>query len=239
MLALCLAGAATAGDGMQPDMQPSLVIGAIYPLSGPQARGGSEELAGVRAALDLARRDLSPRHVQLRVVDATTPEQARAAVDRLIDQDHVPIVVGTYGSTLSEAATSRAEERRTVYWETGAVADQITEDRRYVFRTVATGANLGNMAVEFTSRVLLPAARQRPAAATAAIVEVDDVYGRSVAAAEAAAAEVAGIRVVARIVYDSHAYDAAAIATRVAAARPDYLWDVSYIDDGIAFWREI
>src|SRR5262245_12823541 len=114
MLALCLAGAATAGDGMPPDMQPSLVIGAIYPLSGPQARGGSEELAGVRAALDLARRDLSPRHVQLRVVDATTPEQARAAVDRLIDQDHVPTVVGTYGSTLSEAAASRAEERRTV-----------------------------------------------------------------------------------------------------------------------------
>src|ERR1700716_3063125 len=31
-----------------------LVLGAIYPLSGPQAAGGKAELAGVRAALEVA-----------------------------------------------------------------------------------------------------------------------------------------------------------------------------------------
>jgi hypothetical protein len=29
------------------------------------------------------------------------------------------------------------------------------------------------------------------------------------------------------------------LVDRIAADRPDYLWDVSYIDDGVAIWRQI
>ncbi len=220
---------------------PAIVVGALYPLSGPQASGGREELAGVRAALEVASRSeaLGLRRVELRVMDVRTPDEARTAVDRLIDREHATVLVGTYGSTLAAAAASRAEERRVVYWETGAVADEITMRRRYVFRTVASGDNLGEMAVEFTARVLLPAAHLQPAAARAAIVHVEDIYGRSVADAEAARVLAVGITLVDRIGYDPHAYDAGAIAARVAQAKPDYLFDVSYLDDGIAIWREI
>jgi branched-chain amino acid transport system substrate-binding protein len=41
------------------------------------------------------------------------------------------------------------------------------------------------------------------------------------------------------IEYDPHAYDAAVIAARVAADRPDFLWDVSYLDDGVAIWQAL
>ena len=126
------------------------MLGAIYPLSGPQAPGGQEELAGVQTALQLAQLG---RPVQLKIVDATTPEAASAAVDKLVTQDHVPAILGTYGSTLSAAASARAEQLKTIYWETGAVADPITAQRSYVFRTVATGSSLGRMAVTFTPSV--------------------------------------------------------------------------------------
>src|SRR2546422_9558089 len=63
--------------------RPTFVVGAIYPLTGPQSSGGTQELAGVRAALTLA-----GNNVQLRVVSVETAAQARAAVDRLIDRDH-------------------------------------------------------------------------------------------------------------------------------------------------------
>src|SRR5256885_14405490 len=141
-----------------------LVIGAIYPLSGPQADGGREELGGVQAALDVARAQGVPGagRIELRVQDVQTPEQARAAVDRFIDRDHVALIVGTYGSTLSEVAAARADERHVVYWETGAVADGITAGRGYVFRTVATGGTLGRMAVRLTQEVLLAGARACP-----------------------------------------------------------------------------
>jgi len=215
-----------------------LVLGAIYPLSGPQAAGGKAELAGVRAALDVAETiGALKTHVRLQVIDAITPEQASAAVDTLVNTYHVPAILGTYGSTLSAASSARAEALKTVYWETGAVADPITAQRHYVFRTVATGSALGRMAVTFTHDVLLP--QEKPASPRAVIIRVNDIYGRSVGGGEEALATSMGVQVVDVIEYDPRAYDPDVIAARLAADRADFLWDVSYIDDGVAIWQAV
>src|SRR2546429_7942717 len=204
-----------------------LVLGAIYPLSGPQAQGGKRELAGVQAA-----RRVSGAGVRLQVIDATTPEQASVAVDRLVRDYHVPAILGPYGSTLSASASARAEELKTVYWETGAVADPITVHRHYVFRTVATGSALGRMAVTFTHDVLLSGSNLT--APRAAIIRVDDIYGRSVGGGEQELADSMGINVVDVIEYSPNAFDANVIAARLAQDRPDFLWDVSFLADGVA-----
>ena len=221
-----LAACSQAGDSNQ------LVLGAIYPLSGPQAEGGRAELAGVQAALSVSGAD-----VKLHVIDATTPQAAAAAVDTLVKSYHVPVILGTYGSTLSAAASARAEELKTVYWETGAVADPITEQRHYVFRTVATGSSLGRMAVTFTHNVLIP--RYSLTRPTAVVVRVNDIYGRSVGGGEEDLARSMGIDVVDTIEYNPSAYDPQVIATRVARDHADFLWDVSYLDDGVAIWRSL
>src|SRR5438874_1172945 len=196
----------------QSSSNPTPMLGAIYPLSGPQAEGGRQELAGVQAALRV-----SHANVRLRVIDATTPQQAGAAVDRLVHDFRVPVILGTYGSTLSAAAAARAEELKTVYWETGAVADPITAQRKYVFRTVATGSSLGRMAVTFTHDVLVP--RSGVSSPRAVIVRVNDVYGRSVSGGEEQLARTMGINVVDVIEYSPNAYDADVIASRLAHAR--------------------
>lgn len=231
LLVLALAAAAACAQSLAAP-QDQLVLGAIYPLSGPQAEGGKEELAGVRAALSVARAD-----VRLQVVDATTPEQAAAAVDTLVARYHVPAIIGTYGSTLSAAASARAEQQKTVYWETGAVADPITAHRHYVFRTVATGSALGRMAVTFTHDVLVP--EYDLTAPRAVIVQVDDIYGQSVGGGEQDLAHSMGVNVVDVIHYNQDAYDPDVIAAKVAEDRPDFLWDVSYLDDGVAIWNAI
>src|SRR5256885_5661580 len=105
----------------QSSSNPTQVLGAIYPLSGPQAEGGRQELAGVQAALRVAH-----ANVRLQVIDATTPQQASAAVDRLLPDFHVPAVLGTHGHNPSAAAAARAEEVKTVYWVTRAAADPNT-----------------------------------------------------------------------------------------------------------------
>ena len=234
VLAAAVLLAAAACSSSTPPPQP-LVMGAIYPLSGSQAQGGKEELGGLQAALAVARRrgDLGGRQVQLHVMPVETPEGAAGAVDRLIDQYHVQLIAGTYGSTLAEAAAARADARHVVYWETGAVADDITQGRHWVFRTVATGMNLGRTAVDFTKSAL------SAPGGSAVIVNVNDVYGRSVADGEVAEAAAGGLRVAARIEYDPLHYDADAIARQVGAAHATWLWDVSYIADGIAIWRQV
>ena len=241
LLVLCCAAAVIAGAcGQQsPSAQSNeLVLGAIYPLSGPQASGGKDELAGVNAALQLAESTgVLKTHVRLQVVDATTPQAASAAVDELVRDYHVPAILGTYGSTLSAAASARAEALKTVYWETGAVADPITAQRQYVFRTVATGSSLGRMAVTFTHDVLVP--RMKPAIPRVVIVRVDDIYGHSVGGGEEALAHSLGMNVVDVIGYNAQVYDADVIAARVAADRADVLWDVSYLADGVAIWQAL
>jgi branched-chain amino acid transport system substrate-binding protein len=214
------------------------LLGAIYPLSGPQAEGGREELRGVRAALDVAVTTGALKvPIQLQVVNATTPQAASAAVDELVRNYHVPAILGTYGSTLSAAASARAEELKTVYWETGAVADPITAQRHYVFRTVATGSSLGRMAVTYTHNVLIPS--MKLTSPRVVIVQVNDIYGRSVGGGEQSLAHNLGINVVDVIEYDTRVYDPNAIAARVASDRPDFLWDVSYLDDGVAIWQDL
>jgi len=217
--------------------QGEQLIGAIYPLTGPQAAGGKQELAGVKAALAVAASSGASARYRLAIISATTPEEASAAVDKLVHDYRVPVILGTYGSTLSAAAAARAEELKTVYWETGAVADPITAQRHYVFRTVATGSALGRMAVTFTHDVLMP--QMKLSAPRAAVVRVNDIYGRSVGGGEEALAKAVGIQVVDVIEYNPRAYDAEVIAARLAAARADFLWDVSYLDDGVAIWQAL
>src|SRR5262249_42025783 len=57
--------------------------------------------------------------------------------------------------------------------------------------------------------------------------------------AEVARAAEHGMTVVDRIDYDPRRLDADAVVLRLADDRPDYVWDVSYIDDGIALWRAV
>ncbi|MBJ7603243.1 MAG: ABC transporter substrate-binding protein [Candidatus Dormibacteraeota bacterium] len=235
LLSAIVALTAACGLGTTGPGDKTLLVGAVYPLSGSQGEGGRQELAGLRTALELA----GGRQVKLQVEPVQTPAGAQAAVDRLIDRSHVSIIVGTYGSTLAEAAAARADERHVIYWETGAVADLVTQHRRYVLRTVATGSSLGRIAVDFTGRVLLPAAGLQPTQARAVIVNVSDVYGRAVADGEEQLAAATGIPVVSRIQYDPNAYSSADIAQQVWASHADYLWDVSYIADGIDIWQAI
>lgn len=239
VVALVLLIGAACGQTLQSQSQShELVLGAIYPLSGPQAAGGKEELAGVQAALQLARTTGALKApVRLQVVDAGTPQQAAEAVDELVRDYHVPAILGTYGSTLSAAASARAETLKTIYWETGAVADPITAQRRYVFRTVATGSSLGRMAVTFTHDVLIP--QSKVSSPRVVVVRVNDIYGQSVGGGEQSLAKDLGIPVVDVIEYDPHAYDASAITARIAADQPDFLWDVSYLDDGVAIWQAL
>src|SRR5260370_3711025 len=120
-LALLVLAAACGRSEASPSHE--LGLGAIYPLSGPQAAGGKEELAGVKAALAVAQSSGAlTTPVRLDVVDPTTPQAAVAAGDHLLRGDHVPALLGAYGSTLSAAASARAAARKTVDWSTGAVA---------------------------------------------------------------------------------------------------------------------
>src|SRR5579859_7990730 len=161
-----------------------LVLGAVYPLTGPQGDGGREELAGVKTAVGMLNRrgGVQGRQIRLVVKDAPTANAGVAAVDDLVAKEHVPAILGSYSSVVAVAASAEASRLGTIWWETGAVADDVTgRHLPYVFRTVAAGSSLGRMSARFTDQVLLPADHIAATQARVVLVYEQDVYGRSVA----------------------------------------------------------
>src|SRR5207245_11168983 len=104
-----------------------LLIGALLPLSGMPAPLAREELNGIQTALDHANAlgGVHGRRLRLLVRDVGTREAAASAA-------HDParagaqVVIGAYSSDLSVPAAHAAASSGLVYWESGAVADQLT-----------------------------------------------------------------------------------------------------------------
>jgi branched-chain amino acid transport system substrate-binding protein len=236
-VALVLAACATAPTGTA--AANTVKVGALFPLTGPQAPLAKQEYAGVQIARDFVNADGGVDGVPITLVtkDLTAQSDAAARVDELKAQG-VQSILGSYSSGLSMPVSAAAQSRGLLYWEAGAVADQLT-GRGYplVFRVGATGSNLGTMSSHFAAQVLAPELQRSAWSLRMAIVHNVDAYPTSVATAAAQQAAREGIRVVANVVYDAHVPDWASVLAQLRAAQPDILVLSSYIADGVDFRR--
>ena len=215
------------------------MVGALFPLTGPQAPLAKQEYAGVQIARDFANADggIAGAPIALITRELTSQADAAGRVQELKTQG-VKVIMGAYSSSLSMPVSAAAQSRGLLYWEAGAVADQLT-GRGYplVFRVGATGQNLGTMASHFAAVVLAPRLNKSAWSLRMAIVHNLDGYPTSVASAVAQQAEREGIQVVANAVYDAHAPDWPSVLAQVRTAKPNILVLASYIADGVDFRR--
>src|SRR5918912_1728026 len=81
-----------------------VTIGALYPTSGAQGSGGTDEERGVRLAVEWANAHggVGGRPVRLRSVDAPRAENVPEAMGAL-RSDGVTVVLGSHGSPISAA----------------------------------------------------------------------------------------------------------------------------------------
>ena len=237
LLALTVLGGAACGTA--PASSATIRVGAVFPLSGPQAPLAGQEYAGVQIARDFVNADggVHGRQIELVTRDITAAGDAQARVEELQARG-VHSIIGAYSSALSMPISQAAESRGMLYWEAGAVADQLT-GRGYplVFRVGATGGNLGAMSSHFAATVLAGRLEQPPGALRMAIVHNLDAYPTTVATAAVQQARQEGIQVVAQVVYDPRLPDWASVLNAVRAAKADILLLSSYIDDGVRFRR--
>jgi ABC-type branched-subunit amino acid transport system substrate-binding protein len=218
---------------------PPIRIGAVFPLEGAAAGLAGQQLAGVRAAVELVNADggIAGRPVELDVQDLPSRDAAPAAMTRL-RADGVSVVIGAYSSDLSIAASTAANDAGLVYWEGGAVADRLTgRGLPLVFRVGASGTNLGGNSAQFAADDLAPRLGRTAASLRIAIVSARDDYATSVADAAAATARGAGTSIVLRTSYDLTLPDWPDVMRRLASAHPDVIILASHIPDGIAFRR--
>jgi ABC-type branched-subunit amino acid transport system substrate-binding protein len=218
-----------------------MTIGALYPRSGSQGTGGTEELHGVQLAVEWANTHggVNGAHVRLVQVDAARAEAVPDAMDALAKQG-VSVVLGSHGSAISAAAARQATADRMAFFETGAVGqtDDETSNGRNFFRMAPMGANLGRSAIDFVQDQLSP---KLPAHGPLryGVAYVDDAYGRAVAQGALDTIHERNLNLVGSFPYDANAKDFGPLVARIAAARPDVLFSAAYVDDGVAVRRAL
>ncbi len=166
---------------------------------------------------------------------SSAPQDAPAAMADLKAHGDA-VVVGAYSSELSIPASQAASDAGLVYWEAGAVADQLTgRGLPLVFRVGASGANLGSNSARFAVDELASRLGKSVGDLRIAIVAAQDDYAESVAAAATSTASAAGAPIVANLTYSLSLPRWPDLMANLAAASPDVIILASHIPDGVAF----
>jgi branched-chain amino acid transport system substrate-binding protein len=138
-------------------------IGVIYPFSGPDTATGEDLKAGAELALEiingvfdlplpLAQSEGLPNRgngkIQIIYRDSkSTPEVAAALVEELFHQEHVKGIIGCYSSTVTAAASERAEMLKIPFLNAASTSPTLTQ--RGFIMVLQNDAQRRNVCSEF------------------------------------------------------------------------------------------
>jgi branched-chain amino acid transport system substrate-binding protein len=179
-LLLGLAGGALIAAPVQAE---AVKIGASLPITGGLAINGQKHKDGYELCVDLINQagGLLGEPVEIVISDnQSSNETAQAQFERLINEDDVDVLFGTFSSRLTFPTTSIAEQNKMVYPIPSGVALQIYErGYRYIFNFQPNAAEyVGESYLGLMQDLVDPAKIPKKAA----VVYADDFYANAVVA---------------------------------------------------------
>jgi branched-chain amino acid transport system substrate-binding protein len=223
------------GVALPAQAQEPLRIGAINPYSGPLALYGDEVARGYQLAVDEknAKGGVLGRKVELVRGDAGNPQQGIAAVDQLVTRDKVDLFIGTYISAVSNAASDAAQRYKKIYWDTNAVAAELTERGLPNFiRVGPNAANFADTSVRAITDMIAPALNKKPQDLSVWIEHEDSIYGKSIGDIQEKLLKEKGVKVVGHGSHNFKAADLTDVVLRTKRANPDVWLETGYVPDG-------
>lgn len=244
LTAVFLIGAYGCGSGDEPSSPGSVKVGALYPMSGDLTDKGTDSANGVRLAaeeINAAGGIAALNGAKLEVVFADTrgkPEVGVRETERLIREEGVVAVIGTYQSSVTKPATQAAERLETPFVVSISIANIITERGfDYTFRIQPKANFYARDQVEFLKDLKDLAGYT---VRRVALLHENTDFGTSAALAQKSALRAHGMEVVADIGYRAQGVtDLGREVARVLAARPDAILTVTYLKDSILIRRAL
>ena len=223
MVLLLLTGAAFAADTIR--------IGVYLPLTGQNAFGGQLELEGVQLANQEFPEVLGQK-VELFVVDNKSDRVESAnAVQRLIDNDNVVAIIGTYGSSLAMAGGEVAEAAGIPVMGTSCTNPLVTEGKKFYFRACFIDPFQGAAAATYAIDAL--------SAKTAAIlIDIGNDYSVGLAGFFERSFERLGGTIVSKMNYMTGDSDFTAQLTEIMSKNPDFVFLPSYFAEGAIILKQ-
>jgi branched-chain amino acid transport system substrate-binding protein len=231
----CSSSASTAGKVSS----GPITIGMSLPMSGPVADVSKSGLQGYQLWLSQlnAAGGLLGHQLKLNVLDdGFDPNQTATDYTRLISQDKVNLLLGTFSSLLNAPASAIAARQGMLYVEpSGGAATLFTRGFTNLF--FAQPGTTTSEPDRFVAWIASLPASQRPA--TAAYVTQDDPSASPAVAVFKTRLQALGIKTVYDQTYDPSTTNFDAIASSVAHARPQLIIQGAVADDGAAFVRSL
>lgn len=222
------------GDAAGGGSSGPLKIGVINPFSGATAPGGIATAQGYEVAVDEvnAAGGVLGRQVELVRGDASTPEAGISEVNRLASSDKVEVFMGTYLSGIANTASETAARSNKLYWETNALAGNLTE--RGLANFVRPGANsesFAKVSAEGLEKLVAPQIGKTMQGLRVCISHEQSIYGTSVAEAQQGLLTRAGAVVVDNVAYDPAAPDLGNVIIRCQRGNTDVWLSTGYVPD--------
>ena len=214
--------------------QGTLRIGAINPYSGPLALYGDELARGYQLAVDErnAKGGVLGRKIELVRGDATNPQQGIAAVDQLATREKVELFIGTYISAVANAASDAALRHEKLYWDTNAIAAELTERKLPNF--VRSGPH-GQYFAEMSVRAIVEIGKilgKQPKDITVWLEHEDSIYGKTIVEVQKKELEKQGVKILGVGAHNFRATDLTDVILRAKRANPDIWVQTGYVPDG-------
>jgi branched-chain amino acid transport system substrate-binding protein len=229
-------------------------IGVIYPLTGNAASAGQS----AKQAIELGAEIINNAHPDLKamplgataglpnlggakiVLDGAdhqgNPQVGQQQTLRLITQDHVVAMLGSYHSSVTLVATAVAERQGIPYLVADSVAKNITgRGFKWTFRTTPIAPDFAKAYTEFLEDLK----KSGKKVDSIAIVSENTDYGTSVGNSIEEAAKAANIKVAARIPYNANSSDVSAQVLQLKTLKPDAVIFVSYTSDSILYMKTL
>ena len=229
-----------------------VVIGAIYPMTGNGAPIGNDARVALEVTCDLINASHAPIPMlmgaggglpalggaKLRVIMAdhqNDPQKARAEAERLITQEKVPVLIGSYTSATAATISQVAERYEVPYLSMDNSSPSLhRRGLKWFFRTSPHDEMFTEAMFAFFHDI--GAKTGRPVQSISLMYE-DSIFGTDSSTAQRRLAEKAGIRVLADIKYRGNSPSLSTEVQRIKAANADVLMPSSYTNDAILMLR--
>ncbi|MEE8197277.1 MAG: ABC transporter substrate-binding protein, partial [Acidiferrobacterales bacterium] len=228
-----------------------VVIGVIYPLSGPVAQVGIDAVAAVKTAVEIVNEDLNLNvplgpgkglpnlgGAKIRIVVADhqgKPDVGQSEAERMITQEKVNALFGAYYSSVT-AAGSQVAERFQIPWVNGeSTSPKLTKRGfKWFFRTTPHDAEFTQLMFDFMRDFQ---AKKGMKLSSVAIFHEDTLWGTDSGRVQNDLAKGLGYKVVSKISYRAKTTSLTPEVQRIKAASPDVFLPSSYTSDAMLFLR--
>ena len=222
-----------AGAGRASAQEGPIKIGAVNPYSGATAQYGDEVTRAFELAADgvNASGGLLGRQVLIVRGNATSAQEGIAAVEQLVGRDKVDILIGTYITSISNAASESALNFGKLYWETNALARDLTDRGLPNYaRTGPSSNEFARRSVEGALELVATRLGKAPKDLKIWLEHEDSAYGTSIMKEQQRLFAEAGITVGVGS-HSSKAIDVTDSILRAKNAAPDLWISTAYVVD--------